>query len=115
MNTSPSGQASTGAADAPPRGRGARRTAGLAVTLAVLALLIMVSPGPLYRLGIVGLGAAFGMIRYGAFAGMAAVALGLLAAVASVVTRALPLTRRVSLMPGTKKSSPTPGWATMLP
>ena len=88
MNTSPSGQASTGAADAPPRGRGARRTAGLAVTLAVLALLIMVSPGPLYRLGIVGLGAAFGMIRYGAFAGMAAVALGLLAAVASVVTRA---------------------------
>ncbi|MDA8350670.1 MAG: DUF1499 domain-containing protein [Pseudomonadota bacterium] len=79
-----------GAAGRPvtPLGRGLSRMIPLALGLAVLAVLAMVLPGPLYRLGAVGLGAAFRLIRDGAYGGMAAVALGVLALLLCALTRA---------------------------
>ena len=71
-----------------PPGQNLRRVILLVLALAVLALLAIVLPGPLYRLRAVGLGAAFGLIRYGAFGGMAAVALGVLALLWCAVSRA---------------------------
>ncbi len=51
----------------------APRIALLGMSIGILAILAVLLPGPLYRLGIVGLGGAFGMITYGAYGGMLAV------------------------------------------
>ena len=79
-----------GAAGRPvtPLGRGLRKMVPLMLALAVLAILAMVLPGPLYRLGAVGLGTAFRLIRYGAYGGMVAVALGVLALLLCGVVKA---------------------------
>ena len=79
-----------GAAGRPvtPLGQGLRKMIPLVLALAVLAILAMVLPGPLYRLGAVGLGTAFRLIRYGAYGGMVAVALGVLALLLCAVAKA---------------------------
>lgn len=71
-----------------PLGQGLRRAIPLVLGLAVLSLLTMILPGPLYRLGAVGLGTAFRLIRYGAYGGMAAAALGVIALLLCAVTKA---------------------------
>ncbi len=90
MSSNPSSDTQSAAAGRPvtPLGRGLRKMIPLVLALAVLALLAMVLPGPLYRLGAVGLGTAFRLIRYGAYGGMAAVALGVLALLVCAVTKA---------------------------
>ncbi|MGC8517961.1 MAG: DUF1499 domain-containing protein [Steroidobacteraceae bacterium] len=90
MSSNLSGDTQGASANRPmtPLGRGLRRLIPLVLGLAVLALLAMVLPGPMYRLGAVGLGAAFGLIRYGAYGGIAAIALGVLALLLCAVTKA---------------------------
>lgn len=59
--------------------------------LATLAALSMAGSGPAYRLDLLSLGNAFGLLRYGAFAALGAAGLGLVALlIAAFTRRALP-------------------------
>ena len=49
----------------------------LALAIAIAAFLAVLLPGPLYRIRILSLGAAFGSIKYGAYGGIVAAVLGL--------------------------------------
>ncbi len=57
--------------------RWAPRVVMLAMIVGIIAILAVLLPGPFYRIGAYGLGGAFTMIKYGAFAGIAAVILSL--------------------------------------
>lgn len=57
------------------------------VVMAIASGLAVLLPGPLYRLGALGLGGAFDSIRYGAYGGIATIVLGVLMLLASVFAR----------------------------
>ncbi|MDE2293966.1 MAG: DUF1499 domain-containing protein [Gammaproteobacteria bacterium] len=61
----------------------ARVLANLALVVAVVAILAVALPGPFYRFGLTDLSVAFGMMKYGAFAGMLGGGLGLIGLVVS--------------------------------
>jgi uncharacterized protein (DUF1499 family) len=65
-----------------------RRLAVLALSLAVVAAAGVLVAGPGYRFGGWGLGGAFVLLRWGAMLGLAAAALGVLAAVVALAQRA---------------------------
>ncbi len=58
--------------------RWASRIVLLGMLIGIIAILAVLLPGPLYRVGAYGLGGAFTMIKYGAFAGIAAVIISLI-------------------------------------
>ncbi|MDE2307946.1 MAG: DUF1499 domain-containing protein [Xanthomonadaceae bacterium] len=61
--------------------------AGIGVALGALAVLAVALPGPAYRCGLIGLGAAFGTIRIGAMGGIAAMAVSLPAVALALFAR----------------------------
>ncbi len=76
----------------PSRPRGGRwpvSVAWLALALLVLAALLMAAAGPAYRLGLLPLGDAFGLLRYGAYAAAGAAGVGLIALVVATYCRRL--------------------------
>lgn len=76
-----------------PRGmaRWARRAGLAGGILGLLAVLVMLLSGPGYRLGLLGLRAAFGLMGVGAKAGIAAALLALIALLLSLLSRSLRL------------------------
>lgn len=64
----------------------ARFLPGLALALGLVALALVAGPGPGYKFGIIPLGTVFQMLKYGAYFGMAAGGLGLLAIVARFIS-----------------------------
>lgn len=68
-------------------GRWPARLAWLALILLIVAALLMAGAGPSYRLEWLRLGAAFGVLRYGAYIAIGAGAVGLLALLAAVLNR----------------------------
>jgi uncharacterized protein (DUF1499 family) len=76
-----------------PRGlaRWARLASVLAVGLGLLAVLAMLLSGPGYRLGLLGLRAAFGLMGLGAKGGIAATVLALIALLLSLLSRSVRL------------------------
>jgi uncharacterized protein (DUF1499 family) len=57
----------------------------IGMILLFLAALSTAAGGPAYRLGLLSLGEAFSMVRYGAFIGLAAAAIGLVAVIMAVI------------------------------
>ena len=74
-----------------PRGlaRWARRVSVLAAVLGLLAVLAMLLSGPSYRLGLLGLRAAFGLMGLGAKGGIAAAVLALIALPLALLSRSV--------------------------
>ncbi len=73
-------------------GRWLRWLAGLALLVLLVAVVLVAGAGPGYRLGLISLGTAFELLRYGVFAALGAAALGLISLGAAI--------RRRRLMPG---------------
>jgi uncharacterized protein (DUF1499 family) len=63
------------------------RVATLAVTVAVASLLMLAAAGPLYRIGLFNLTRAFGVLRWAAYGGIAAIVLAVLAVVVALRRR----------------------------
>ena len=55
-----------------------RAATALGVGLGIIAVLAMLGPGPMYRFGWLGLGSAFGLMRYAVWLGIAAAVIALL-------------------------------------
>ncbi|WP_244613343.1 DUF1499 domain-containing protein [Modicisalibacter radicis] len=73
-----------------PRGRRwPRRLAWLSVLVTIAAALLIGGAGPAHRLGLVDLGAAFGLLRQGAYLALGAAALGLATLLAASLCRRL--------------------------
>ncbi|MGH8320732.1 MAG: DUF1499 domain-containing protein [Gammaproteobacteria bacterium] len=65
----------------------APRAVLLGMIIGIIAILAVLLPGPLYRLGAYGLGGAFTMIKYGAFTGIAAVIISLIGLILLLVAK----------------------------
>ncbi|MFC6671850.1 DUF1499 domain-containing protein [Marinobacterium aestuariivivens] len=68
-------------------GRWPARLSWLALLLLIVAALLMAGAGPGYRLEWLGLGAAFGVLRYGVYVAIGAGAMGMLALLAAGLNR----------------------------
>ena len=74
----------------PPRGgRWPAMLAWLSVGLLASGALLLAAAGPAYRLGLLSLGDAFGLLRYGAYAAAGAAGVGLIALIAAALCRQL--------------------------
>ncbi|PXY00248.1 DUF1499 domain-containing protein [Halomonas sp. LBP4] len=74
------------------RPRGGRWPVGvawLALILLVIAALLMAAAGPAYRFGLLPLGDAFGLLRYGAYVAAGAAGVGLIALILAIFCRRL--------------------------
>lgn len=70
-----------------PLGLWAPRIALLGLMIGLLATLAVLSPGPLYRLGIVSLGGAFRLITFGAYGGLLAILVTVIGLILLLTTR----------------------------
>lgn len=70
-----------------PRSRLPAAVAAIALVLLALAALLIAGAGPAYRTGLLHLGSAFDMLRYGVYTVLAGAAAGLLAILISIVFR----------------------------
>jgi uncharacterized protein (DUF1499 family) len=61
------------------------RMTSASLLLTAVSLLMLVAPGPLYRLGVLGLAGAFGVLKWGVFAGLGALVLAVLAVIVAAV------------------------------
>lgn len=59
----------------------------LGMIVGIIAILMVLLPGPFYRIGAYGLGGAFTMLKYGAFVGIAAVIISLVGLVMALVAK----------------------------
>ena len=64
-----------------------RRIGALGLIAGVVAVLAMLLPGPLYRFGLLGLGAAFSGVFFGYWLGLLATLLGLIALLLALFVR----------------------------